>query len=92
MGRAERAAWAGRIVSLAGIWSLLSIPLRPFGWPHWVDDAFGLLNVFAAPWFAAIYLLLFVSLAGCVLPRAWRLARSARAKQRPGASPPSGPA
>src|SRR6201992_4443358 len=42
-------------------------------------NALGLFNVFAAPWFAAIYLLLFVSLAGCVLPRAWRLARSARA-------------
>ena len=42
-------------------------------------NAFGLFNVFAAPWFAAIYLLLFVSLAGCVLPRAYRLARSARA-------------
>ncbi len=39
----------------------------------------GLFNVFAAPWFAAIYLLLFVSLAGCVLPRTYRLARSARA-------------
>ena len=39
----------------------------------------GLFNVFAAPWFAAIYLLLFVSLAGCVLPRAYRLLRSARA-------------
>src|ERR1700744_6609839 len=39
----------------------------------------GLFNVFAAPWFAAIYLLLFVSLAGCVLPRAYRLGRSARA-------------
>ncbi len=39
----------------------------------------GLFNVFAAPWFAAIYLLLFVSLAGCVLPRAYRLTRSARA-------------
>ena len=39
----------------------------------------GLFNVFAAPWFAAIYLLLFISLAGCVLPRAYRLARSARA-------------
>src|SRR5215472_1594576 len=35
-------------------------------------------NVFGAPWFAAIYLLLFTSLAGCVLPRAFRLARSAR--------------
>jgi cytochrome c biogenesis protein len=42
-------------------------------------NALGLFNVFAAPWFAAIYLLLFVSLAGCVLPRAYRLARSARA-------------
>jgi cytochrome c biogenesis protein len=42
-----------------------------------VLSALGLFNVFAAPWFAAIYLLLFVSLAGCVLPRTYRLARSA---------------
>src|SRR5512142_1915834 len=42
-------------------------------------NALGLFNVFAAPWFAAIYLLLFVSLAGCVVPRTFRLARSARA-------------
>ncbi|HEX9551806.1 MAG TPA: cytochrome c biogenesis protein ResB, partial [Streptosporangiaceae bacterium] len=35
-------------------------------------------DVFGAPWFAAIYLLLFTSLAGCVLPRSYRLARSAR--------------
>lgn len=38
----------------------------------------GLFNVFAAPWFAAVYLLLFASLIGCVLPRTLRLARSAR--------------
>jgi len=44
-----------------------------------VLNALGLFNVFAAPWFAAIYLLLFTSLAGCVLPRTFRLARSARA-------------
>lgn len=37
-----------------------------------------LFDVFGAPWFAAIYLLLFTSLAGCVLPRAFRLAKSAR--------------
>jgi cytochrome c biogenesis protein len=37
-----------------------------------------LFNVFAAPWFAAIYLLLFLSLAGCVLPRTFRLVGSAR--------------
>jgi cytochrome c biogenesis protein len=42
-----------------------------------------LFNVFAAPWFAAIYLLLFLSLAGCVVPRTYRLARSARALPPP---------
>src|SRR5262252_3746754 len=35
-------------------------------------------DVFGAPWFAAVYLLLFASLAGCVLPRTYRMARSAR--------------
>ncbi len=35
-------------------------------------------DVFGAPWFAAIYILLFTSLAGCVLPRAYRLAKSSR--------------
>jgi len=39
----------------------------------------GLFNVFGAPWFAAIYLLLFASLVGCVVPRTVRLAGSARA-------------
>ncbi len=42
-------------------------------------------DVFGSPWFAAIYLLLFTSLAGCVLPRAYRLARSA------GQPPPKAP-
>ena len=32
-------------------------------------DRFGFFDVFASPWFSAIYLLLFVSLVGCVLPR-----------------------
>lgn len=32
-------------------------------------DRFHLFNVFASPWFSAIYLLLFISLIGCVLPR-----------------------
>ncbi|MEV5746379.1 cytochrome c biogenesis protein ResB [Actinoallomurus sp. NPDC052308] len=35
-----------------------------------VMDKLSLFDVYAAPWFAAIYILLFVSLAGCVLPRA----------------------
>src|SRR5271165_5375234 len=38
----------------------------------------GLFNVFGAPWFAAIYLLLFASVVGCVVPRTFRLAGSAR--------------
>jgi cytochrome c biogenesis protein len=38
----------------------------------------GLFNVFAAPWFAAIYLLLFASLIGCVVPRTFRLVGTAR--------------
>jgi cytochrome c biogenesis protein len=37
-----------------------------------------LFNVFGAPWFAAIYLLLFLSLVGCVLPRTVRMVGSAR--------------
>ncbi|MGE5136568.1 MAG: cytochrome c biogenesis protein ResB [Gemmatimonadota bacterium] len=44
-----------------------------------------LFNVFGAPWFAAIYLLLFISLAGCVIPRTFRLAGSAR--QQPPRAP-----
>ena len=38
----------------------------------------GLFNVFASPWFAAIYLLLFASLIGCVVPRTFKLVGSAR--------------
>ncbi|HEY6491756.1 MAG TPA: cytochrome c biogenesis protein ResB [Trebonia sp.] len=37
-----------------------------------------LFNVFAAPWFAAIYILLFASLVGCVVPRTFKLVGSAR--------------
>ena len=33
-------------------------------------DRFYMFDVFASPWFASIYLLLFISLTGCVLPRA----------------------
>ena len=35
-----------------------------------VLDALGLFSTFSSPWFSAIYLLLFVSLIGCVIPRA----------------------
>lgn len=39
-------------------------------------DRFGFFEVYASPWFAAIYLLLLVSMTGCVLPRCVRLWRS----------------
>src|SRR6201991_385302 len=39
----------------------------------------GFFDVFAAPWFAAVYLLLMVSLVGCLLPRIVDHLRSARA-------------
>ncbi|BCY05101.1 cytochrome c biogenesis protein ResB [Actinoplanes sp. L3-i22] len=43
----------------------------------WVDRLGGF-DVFASPWFASIYLLLFVSLVGCVLPRLRDHARALR--------------
>jgi len=42
---------------------------------HWLDRLY-LFDVFSSPWFAAIYLLLFISLIGCVLPRAVEHGRS----------------
>jgi cytochrome c biogenesis protein len=35
-------------------------------------DHMSLFDVFAAPWFAAVYILLFISLSGCVLPRSYQ--------------------
>lgn len=42
-------------------------------------DRLGMFDVFSSPWFASIYLLLTVSLIGCVVPRSrqhWRLVRA----------------
>jgi cytochrome c biogenesis protein len=47
-------------------------------------ERFSLFHVFSAPWFAAIYLLLFVSLVGCVLPRS-RMHWAAMRARPPGA-------
>ncbi|HVD29500.1 MAG TPA: cytochrome c biogenesis protein ResB [Mycobacteriales bacterium] len=41
-------------------------------------DRAGFFDVFATPWFAAIYLLLFVSVVGCVVPRLRMHARALR--------------
>jgi cytochrome c biogenesis protein len=61
-------------------------PIRVNDWlegnPVWgpVLDRLGFFDVYAAPWFAAIYLLLFVSVIGCVIPRTrlhWKAMRGA---------------
>jgi cytochrome c biogenesis protein len=44
-----------------------------------VLDRFGFFDVYAAPWFAAIYLLLFASLVGCLVPRLRDHVRALRA-------------
>lgn len=43
-------------------------------------DRLGLFDVFAAPWFAAVYLLLFISLIGCLVPRTWGHIQSMRSE------------
>src|SRR5450432_2252211 len=45
-----------------------------------IINAIGGFDVFGSPWFAAVYLLLFISLAGCVLPRSRRHVRAMRAR------------
>ena len=50
-----------------------------------VLDRLSLFDVFAAPWFAAVYLLLFISLTGCLVPR---IRLHARALRKP---PPRAP-
>jgi cytochrome c biogenesis protein len=45
-----------------------------------IYDKLGLFNVYTSPWFSAIYLLLFVSLAGCIIPRIGVYTRALRAR------------
>lgn len=45
-----------------------------------VLDALGLFSTFSSPWFSAIYLLLFVSLIGCILPRTRHHLQALRAR------------
>jgi cytochrome c biogenesis protein len=52
------------------------------GWGPWLDRL-GFFDVFGSAWFAAIYLLLFVSLVGCIIPRIAVYARALRAAPAP---------
>ncbi len=45
-----------------------------------IYDKVGLFHVYSSPWFSAIYLLLFVSLIGCIIPRVGVYARALRAR------------
>ncbi len=53
------------------------ITAHPF-WGPWLNRL-GFFEVFASPWYSAIYLLLFISLIGCLLPRTFDFARQLRA-------------
>ena len=46
-------------------------------------DRIGMFDVFGSPWFAAVYLLLFVSLIGCLIPRIRMHAAALRARPLP---------
>lgn len=50
-----------------------------------VLDKLGVFSVYTSPWFSAVYLLLLVSLVGCILPRSFVYLRALRA--RPPKSP-----
>lgn len=45
-----------------------------------VLDKLGMFNVFSTPWFSAIYILLMISLIGCILPRIAVYAKALRAR------------
>ncbi|EPH44790.1 cytochrome c biogenesis protein ResB [Streptomyces aurantiacus] len=48
-------------------------------------DKLGLFHVYSSVWFSAIYILLFVSLIGCIVPRSWQFVGQLRG--RPPAAP-----
>ncbi len=50
-----------------------------------VYEKLGIFNVYGSPWFAAIYILLVISLLGCIIPRTFVYARGLRAQ------PPAAP-
>lgn len=49
-----------------------------------VYDKLGLFHVYSSVWFSAIYILLFISLIGCIVPRTWQFVGQLRGRA-PGA-------
>ncbi|WP_329175705.1 cytochrome c biogenesis protein ResB [Streptomyces decoyicus] len=50
-----------------------------------IYDKLGMFHVYSSVWFSAIYLLLFISLIGCIVPRSWQFVGQLR--RRPPAAP-----
>ncbi len=75
------AAVPGSLVPQVGVDSLAVARFR-LAHPDlapWLDRA-GVFSVYSSPWFSAIYLLLLVSLVGCLVPRTAVYARALRAR------------
>jgi len=75
IGAVPGSIWPQRNIDAARVADYLS---RHRGTGPWLDRL-GFFDVYSSPWFAAIYLLLFVSLVGCVVPRSklhWRAMRA----------------
>ena len=78
------AAIPGSVIPQSGVDSLKT--------SQWQDDApatltpiyeqLGLFSVYDSPWFSAIYLLLMVSLVGCIVPRTFVYWRGAAGRSR----------
>ncbi|MDT9699373.1 cytochrome c biogenesis protein ResB [Streptomyces sp. P17] len=49
-----------------------------------IYDKLGLFNVYSSVWFSAVYILLFISLIGCIVPRTWQFVGQLRGRP-PGA-------
>jgi cytochrome c biogenesis protein len=75
IGAVPGSIWPQRNIDAGRVSDYLA---RHRGAGPWLDRL-GFFDVYASPWFAAIYLLLFVSLVGCVVPRSkvhWRAMRA----------------
>ncbi|NED94537.1 cytochrome c biogenesis protein ResB [Phytoactinopolyspora alkaliphila] len=75
------AAIPGSVIPQSGVDPLevRDFRARNPGLADWYDRL-SLFDVYSAPWFAAIYLALLVSLVGCILPRSWHHWKAMRAQ------------
>jgi cytochrome c biogenesis protein len=75
------AAIPGSVIPQSGVDPLQvrDFRARNPGLAEWYDRL-SLFDVYSAPWFAAIYLALLVSLVGCILPRSWHHWKAMRAQ------------